>query len=151
MAAPKGGPKGGPGGGPVRGVGWEPGTMRKAAVVGGALLALLGLGTWAVHEPAAKGPLEGYARLGVPAGAEAMQRDLLAAFPPGTAVQPLVQRLEMQGLRCRPAPGALGTLECTARLQAREHQQLRVLVAIWATSDRLMSLSVGFTLQDVAR
>ena len=125
--------------------------MRKAGLVAGVLLGLLGLATWGLHEPAAKGPLAGYARLGASAGAEALQRDLLAAFPPGAQLQPLVQRLEAQGLRCGPAPGALGTLECTARLQVREHRQLRVLVAIWATSDRLMSLSVGFTLQDVAR
>jgi hypothetical protein len=141
-----------PPGGPSRGFGWEPGTMRKAAVVGGALLALLGLGTWAVHEPAAKGPLASYARLGVPAGAEVMQRDLLAGFPPGTSVQPLVQRLEGQGLRCGPpAEGAMGSLHCTARLQAWEHQQLHVLVVLWATNDRLMSLSVGFSMLDVAR
>jgi len=144
-------PQGEPGGGPVRGVGWEPGTMRKAALVAAVLLALLGLGTWGLHEPAAKGPLEAYARLGANAGAEALQRDLLAGFPPGTPLPPLVQRLERQGMRCGPPEGSLGNLHCTARLQAREHQQLRVEVAIWATNDRVVSLTVGFTLLDVAR
>ncbi len=140
-----------PAGGPARGFGWEPGTMRKASLVGGVLLGLLGLVTWALHEPAAKGPLAGYARLGVPAGAEAMQRDLLAGFPPGSPVQPLVQRLDQQGLRCGPPAGALGNLECTARLQAREHRQLLVQVVVWATNDRLVSLSVGFSMLDVVR
>jgi hypothetical protein len=138
--------------GPSRGFGWEPGTMRKAALVGGVLLGLLGAGAWMLNEPAAKGPLAGYARLGVPAGADAMQRDLLAGFPPGSSVQPLVQHLGQQGLRCGPpAEGAMGSLHCTARLQAREHQQLHVLVVVWATNDRLMSLTVGFSMQDVAR
>ena len=137
--------------GAARGFGWEPGTMRKAALVGAVLLGLLGLGTWAVHEPTAKGPLADYARLGVPAGAEAMQRDLLAGFPPGSQLPPLMQRLEAQGLRCAPSEGAIGTMLCTARLQAREHRQLLAQVVVWATNDRLMSLSVGFSMQDVAR
>ncbi len=136
-----------PSGGPVRGFGWEPGTMRKAALVGGVLLALLGLLTWGLHEPAAKGPLADYARLGASAGAEAMQRDLLAGFPPGTQLSPLVQRLGALGLRCAPSEAAIGTLLCTARLQARENRQLLVQVVIWATNDRLMSMSVGFQQQ----
>ncbi len=125
--------------------------MRKAALVGAVLLALLGMGAWLLHEPTAKGPLAGYARLGSSAGATAMQRDLLAEFPPGSPLPPLVQRLAAQGLRCAPSEGAIGTLRCTARLQAREHQQLHVQVVIWATNDRAMSLSVNFSMQDVAR
>ncbi len=131
--------------GAVRGFGWEPGTMRKAALVGGALAALLGAGAWFLTEPSAKGPLAPYARLGVPAGAVALQRDLGASFPLGSPVSPLLQRLQALGLRCTPPANGPASWLCNARLQDRGHDQIHVQVVFGSTNDRLMSLDVGFS------
>lgn len=130
-----------------RGFGWEPGTMRKAGVVAAGLLLVLGGGAWMLTEPTVKGPLSPYVRHGATAGAAAMQRDLMADFPLGNPVSPLVQRLQQLGLRCVPPPPGPATWRCNARLQAMGQEQMLVEVVIGSTNDRLMSLDVGFTRQ----
>ncbi len=118
--------------------------MRKASLVGGGILLLVGLSAWLLNEPAAKGPLDRYARQGASAGEAALGRDLTAEFPLGTPVSPLVHRLTTMGMRCVPPPNPDQAWLCNARLQSRGRDQLHAQVVIATTQNRVLSLVVSF-------
>ncbi|MDO9711333.1 hypothetical protein [Paracraurococcus lichenis] len=88
------------------GLGLSRGTLLRAALAGGVLLAAVGGIAWLGGERKAAGPLETYRRLGSTAGAAALERDLRAQFPTGTPAAPLIRHLESQGFACSPQGAA---------------------------------------------
>ena len=129
---------------PSRGMGWEPGTMRKAMLVG--LVLAGGIAALALYyaEQVTKGPLHHYAKLGIGGGEAALRRDLAADHPTGAAVTPLVQRLQALGMQCSAPTGASGTWECSAKLQSTGRSQIHAAVAIGAVNERIIALNVRF-------
>lgn len=117
--------------------------MRKAGLVAGALALVVAGGAWLFHEPRAKGPLDAYLRLGTSTGAAALQRDLVAEFPPGAPFPALRGRLQALGLACQPAaePGAW---RCQAWLLQPSGIRMRVEVVPRLVADRLLGLEVAF-------
>jgi hypothetical protein len=91
---------------PVRGPLLQRGTLSRGAVAGGIGLLVLGGIAWIRADDRPEPPLEAYRRMGLAAGPPALQRDLLAAFPPGGAAAPVIRRLEGMGFTCRPAEAA---------------------------------------------
>ncbi|MFC7473705.1 hypothetical protein ACFQS7_05035 [Dankookia sp. GCM10030260] len=89
--------------GPVRGPLMQRGTLSRGAIAGGIVLLLLGGLAWMRADDRPDSPLDHYRRMGLTAGPLALQRDLLAEFPPGTDPSPVVRRLEGLGFTCRPA------------------------------------------------
>lgn len=85
------------------GLGLQPETLWRGALVGIVLLAALAGIAWLASDRAPASPLDSYRRMGGTAGAAALQRDLLAEFPPGTPAVPVVRRLEGMGFTCLPA------------------------------------------------
>ena len=91
---------------PVRGPLLQPGTLSRGAVAGGIGLAMLGAVAWLWADRRPDPPLDAYRRMGLTAGPPALRRDLLAEFPAGGSVAPVIRRLEGLGFTCRPAEAA---------------------------------------------
>jgi hypothetical protein len=89
--------------GPVRGPLLQKGTLSRGAIAGGIVLLVLGGIAWMRSDERPDSPLDAYRRMGLTAGPGRLQRDLLAAFPPGTDPSPVVRRLEGLGFTCNPA------------------------------------------------
>lgn len=123
------------------------GTLTRALIAAGLLLAVFALGSWWVADPSPPAPLDAYVRQGRENGAAALRRDLLAAYPPLTPVTPLLQRMRELGLRCDPAPEGRAAMQCTARLRGYGREVTRVDVMFGMTADRVASLDAVITSQ----
>lgn len=88
--------------GPQPGPLMQKGTLSRGAVAGGLLLVLLGALAWMRADDRPARPLDPYRRMGLVAGPAALQRDLLAEYPLGTALPPLLRRLDGLGFACTP-------------------------------------------------
>jgi hypothetical protein len=127
--------------GPVRGPLLQKGTLSRGAVAGGIGLLVLGGIAWLRADDRPEPPLDRYRRLGLTAGPPALQRDLLAAFPPGTDPAPVVRRLDGMGFTCRPAEAGW-TCQHLARGEGRAVWEAEVTLTL--ASDALSDLAVRF-------
>ena len=103
-----------PTGGPLL----QAGTLSRGAIAGVIGLAVLGGIAWLRADDRPEPPLEAYRRMGLTAGPPALRRDLLAEFPAGGPVTPILSRLEAMGFACRPAEAAWTCLHA-ARTEGR--------------------------------
>ncbi len=68
--------------------------------------------------------MEPYVKAGPRAGAERLQRDLLAAHPPGANLGPLRAQLQRYGFECRPSVQQGVAETCRFRLRRSDDQVL---------------------------
>lgn len=86
--------------GATSGAGLQSGTLLRGGIAALVLCGVLGGVAWLTLDPRRDAPLEAYRRQGASAGPVALQRDLAAEFPMGTAAAPIVRRLESLGFTC---------------------------------------------------
>ena len=120
------------------GAGLQPGTLLRGGLAGAILVAAVGLVAWLGMDSRPDLPLDPYRRMGVTAGAAALQRDLLAEFPPGTPPARLVRKLEGMGLTCRPAATGWDCLQA-AQGEGRRIWQAEVTVGLAAGAISLVA------------
>lgn len=126
-------------GGPVV----QPGTLPRAAILGGAMLAVLAVIAAFGFSGDTPLPADRYLRLGPERAAAALKRDLLAEFAMGTPVAPLLHRLGSLGMRCTPVAAPPGEWHCavTVRLEQRRSLQLRAVIG--TSGDMLAGLETA--------
>lgn len=107
----------------------QPGTFRRATLVGIVLLAMLGGVAWMVGANKPRTAIETYLRQGERAGAAALSRDIGEWAPTGGDAGPAVQRLTAIGFSCAAPAGISGDWSCVMRVPERE----RRLTTIQAT------------------
>ena len=107
----------------------QPGTMRRATLLGIILFAILGGVSWMIGANRPRTPIEEYIRLGERAGAAALVRDITEWSPTGADPGPAVQRLTAIGFSCAAPGGISGDWSCVVRVPERE----RRLTSITAT------------------
>ncbi len=119
----------------------QPGTLPRGAFAGAIVLLALGGIAWLSSDDRPDTPLEPYRRMGLTAGPLALQRDLLAAFPPGSAAAPVVRRLEAMGFTCRPAESGWQCLH-EAHGEGRRTWQAEVTLSL--TEEAVTGLAAQF-------
>jgi len=118
----------------------QPGTMTRALLTGAVLIAGLGAIAALTFRHEATPPLDRYVKLGPDGAAAALKRDMLAEFPPGTPVNPLVRKLQDLGLACLPQAEPPGAWTCGISVQAERRRATQVQVLITTSLDRVVSL-----------
>lgn len=121
----------------------QAGTLRRAALLGGAILAAVGVVAWFGSAREASSPLERFQRLG-PAGAAAeLKAELLRDFPLGSAVTPAIQRLQGLGLGCTPPSPTRAQWDCVLgfRTDGQRSRQLRASLGV--AGDRILSIETS--------
>ncbi|MBL6456027.1 hypothetical protein JMJ55_11880 [Belnapia sp. T6] len=121
----------------------QQGTLRRAALLGGAILALVGVVAWYGFHRDAPSPLDRYARLSPSAAAAALKRDLAAEFPPGTPITPLVQRLQGIGMACLPGGEGRAQWECGITLMTEDRRPVQLRASIGILGDRIVTLETA--------
>jgi hypothetical protein len=108
----------------------QPGTIRRAAIVGAGLLAAIAVvaAVWPDHRPVT--PLELYLRQGTRLATEALKRDVDQLSPRGSDPGPAVQRLNTLGFSCSAPAGASGEWNCTMRRPIENRQMLSMEVIL---------------------
>lgn len=108
----------------------QPGTIRRAAMVGGVILAGVALiaVVWPDHRPIT--PVEVYLRQGTRQATEALKREVDQLSPRGADPGPAVQRLNTLGFSCTAPAGAAGEWNCTMRRPMENRQMLSMEVLI---------------------
>jgi hypothetical protein len=108
----------------------QPGTIRRAAIVGAGLLAAIAVVAvvWPDHRPVT--PLEIYLRQGTRQATEALKRDVDQLSPRGSDPGPAVQRLNTLGFSCAAPAGAAGEWNCTMRRPIENRQMLSMEVIL---------------------
>lgn len=107
----------------------QPGTWWRAAVVAVLLVVLVAVVASVIGSDSPPPPLERYIRQGATQGPLALQQDLAAAFPPGSAPVPLLLRLSELGFNCLGGPTGWA---CNASLRGSGRSLRRVEVIITA-------------------
>ncbi|WP_043361693.1 hypothetical protein [Belnapia sp. F-4-1] len=104
------------------------GTLLRAALLGGGLLAMVAAAAWLGGRKEATSPLERFQRLGPAGAAAALKAELVRDFPAGTPVTPLIQRLQGLGLNCTQRVG----WDCVLafRTEGQRSALLRATVAV---------------------
>ncbi len=120
--------RGSNGTGPSR-LAMQPGTLRRATLLGVVLFAMLGGVAWMIGANKPRTAIEIYLRQGERAGAAALARDVGEWAPTGADAGPAVQRLTAIGFSCAAPGGVSGDWSCTMRVPERE----RRLTTIQAT------------------
>lgn len=108
----------------------QPGTIRRAAVVGVALLAGVAVvaSMWPDYRPVT--PLEIYLRQGARQATDALKRDVDQLSPRGADPGPAIQRLNTLGFSCTAPAGAAGEWNCTMRRPLENRQMLSMEVIL---------------------
>ena len=108
----------------------QPGTIRRAAVVGVALLAGIAVVAtmWPDYRPVT--PLETYLRQGTRQATDTLKRDVDQLSPRGADPGPAIQRLNTLGFSCTAPAGAAGEWNCTMRRPLENRQMLSMEVII---------------------
>lgn len=108
----------------------QPGTIRRAAIVGVGILAAVAVVAvvWPDHRPVT--PLEIYLRQGTRLASEALKRDVDQLSPRGADPGPAVQRLNALGFSCAAPAGAAGEWNCTMRRPMENRQMLSMEVIL---------------------
>jgi hypothetical protein len=108
----------------------QPGTIRRAAIVGVGILAVVGVVAvvWPDHRPLT--PLDVYLRQGTRAATESLKRDVDQLSPRGADPGPAIQRLNTLGFSCAAPAGAAGEWNCTMRRPIENRQMLSMEVIL---------------------
>jgi hypothetical protein len=108
----------------------QPGTMRRAALVGVLILAAVAVVAmvWPDHRPVT--PLEVYLRQGTRQATESLKRDVDQLSPRGADPGPAIQRLNTLGFSCAAPAGAAGEWNCTMRRPIENRQMLSMEVIL---------------------
>lgn len=108
----------------------QPGTIRRAAMLGGVILAGVAViaAVWPDHRPIT--PVEVYLRQGTRQATEALKREVDQLSPRGTDPGPAVQRLHTLGFSCVAPAGAAGEWNCTMRRPMENRQMLSMEVLL---------------------
>jgi hypothetical protein len=108
----------------------QPGTIKRAALVGGVLLAAVAAvaAMWPNHRPVT--PVEIYLRQGTRQAAEMLKRDVDQLSPRGADPGPAIQRLNTLGFSCAAPAGAAGEWNCTMRRPLENRQMLSMEVLL---------------------
>jgi len=108
----------------------QPGTIRRAAILGGMILVLLAGVAWLWPDLKPVTPLETYLRQGTRQATELLQRDVDRLSPRGADPGPAVQRLGTLGFTCAAPAGAAGEWNCTMRRPLENRQMLSMEVIL---------------------
>ena len=110
----------------------QQGTLPRAALVGAAILGIVGVIAWFGFSGRIEAPMDRYLRQGPEAAAAALKQDLSVEFPTGSPVAPLLQRLQALGMGCTLAAASWPGWECaiTVRVESRRTLQLRASIGI---------------------
>ncbi len=100
----------------------QPGTFRRATLLGIILLAVLGGVSWMVGANKPRTAIEEYIRQGERQGAAALTRDIQEWAPTGADAGPAVQRLTAIGFSCAAPGGISGDWLCVVRVPERERR-----------------------------
>jgi hypothetical protein len=108
----------------------QPGTMRRAAIVGAVLLAGVAVVAymWPDFRPVT--PLETYLRQGTRQAAESLKRDVDQLSPRGADPGPAIQRLNTLGFSCAAPASASGEWNCSMRRPLENRQMLSMEVTL---------------------
>jgi hypothetical protein len=108
----------------------QPGTIKRAALVAGVILAgVAGVAAvWPDHRPVT--PLEIYLRQGTRHATEALKREVDQLSPRGADPGPAIQRLNTLGFSCAAPAGATGEWNCTMRRPMENRQMLSMEVLL---------------------
>lgn len=108
----------------------QPGTIKRAMLLGGVLLAGLAVvaAVWPDHRPVT--PLEVYLRQGPRQAAEQLKRDVDHLSPRGGDPGPAVQRLNTLGFSCVAPASATGDWNCAMRRPIENRQTLSMEVIL---------------------
>ena len=120
----------------------QSGTLPRAALLAGGVLLVLGVvAFFFTGSTSAKPPLDRYIRLGPSGGATQLRQDLLAEYPEGGQVTPLLIRLEHLGFACRPGLDDHPTWACVAQVQRDRSSLTRIEADVTGPAERLQSLT----------
>jgi len=108
----------------------QPGTIKRAAILMGFIVASLGCVAWFWPDHRPVTPLEIYLRQGTRQAAELLQRDVDQLSPRGADPGPAVQRLGTLGFTCAAPAGAAGEWNCTMRRPLENRQMLSMEVIL---------------------
>ncbi len=134
----------GPGVGPSAGESpVQPGTLARAALVGGAILATVGVVAWFGFAREAPSPLERFQRLGPAGAAAALKAELARDFPLGSPVTPAIQRLQGLGMLCTPPTGERTQWDCALALRSEGQRVLQLRAGIGVTADRILAIDTA--------
>jgi len=108
----------------------QPGTMKRAAIVGAVILAGVAVVAfmWPDFRPVT--PLETYLRQGTRQATELLKRDVDQLSPRGADPGPAIQRLNMLGFSCAAPASASGEWKCSMRRPLENRQMLLMEVIL---------------------
>ena len=108
----------------------QPGTIKRAAILGGFILVSLAGVAWLWPDARPVTPLETYLRQGTRQATELLQREVDQLSPRGADPGPAVQRLGTLGFTCAAPAGAAGEWNCTMRRPLENRQMLSMEVIL---------------------
>ena len=108
----------------------QPGTIKRAALLGIVILAVVAViaTMWPDHRPVT--PLEIYLRQGTRQATDSLKREVDQLSPRGADPGPAVQRLHTLGFSCTAPAGAAGEWNCTMRRPLENRQMLSMEVIL---------------------
>ncbi|MBS7788680.1 hypothetical protein KTR66_01665 [Roseococcus sp. SDR] len=108
----------------------QPGTIKRAAMLGAAILAGVALvaSVWPDHRPVTA--LDTYLRQGPRQAGEALKREVDQLSPRGADPGPAIQRLNALGFSCAAPAGAAGEWNCNLRRPMENRQMLSMEVIL---------------------
>ena len=135
----------GPGAEPaaVGGLPLQAGTLRRAALLGGAILTTVGIVAWFGFAQQAPAPLERFQRLGPAGAAAALKAELVRDFPLGSPVTPAIQRLQGLGMLCTPPTGERTQWDCALALRSEGQRVMQLRAGIGVTADRILAIDTA--------
>lgn len=119
------------------------GTMLRAALLGGAILAVVAAGAWLGGREEVASPLERFQRLGPAGAAAALKAELAQDFPPGTPVTPLLQRLQGLGLACSPPTAERAGWDCGLAFRTEGQRSVLLRASIAVAGDRILGIETA--------
>ncbi len=129
-------------------VAMQPGTMRRAILLGIILAVVVGIVSWLVGANKTRSPIEEYLRQGERAGAAALARDIAQWAPTGADPGPAVQRLTAIGFSCAAPGGSSGDWTCTVRVPDRERRLTTMQAVLRAQNGVLAGIATSITVRN---
>ncbi|MBC7431109.1 MAG: hypothetical protein H7345_03480 [Rubritepida sp.] len=128
--------------------GMQPGTMRRAILLGLILAMAVGIVSWLIGANKPRTAIEEYLRQGERAGAAALARDIAQWAPTGADPGPAVQRLTAIGFSCAAPGGSSGDWVCTVRVPDRERRLTTMTAVLRAQNGVLAGVATSITVRN---